>query len=265
MTGAGPDDGRRTPLTPQSMRRTDTRLGDAHISTLHAPRRRESPAPTFVLLHGIGMAGVTLLGLARQLSAHGEVWAPDLPGFGHSPELGEPRDIAQTADLMAEWMRAAGVSALVTLIGHSMGTQVATELAVRHPALVDRLILMAPTVDRGARTVTQQVARMAEDLRDDSQRVLRLGALSYLRVGPRWFAGKLRVMMRHHLEDVLPLVARPTLVLRSADDRVCPRPWVGECADLAPHSVFVELPGLGHETMISNPRPAAEAILRFVS
>lgn len=201
----------------------------------------------------------------RQLSAVGEVWAPDLPGFGHSPDLGEPRDIAETADFMAEWMAAADIAVPVTLIGHSMGTQVATELAVRHPALVERLVLMAPTVDRHARTVVQQVSHMTEDLRDDSRRVLRLGALSYLRVGPRWFVGKLRVMMRHHLEDVLPKVSQPTLVLRGADDLVCPEVWVRECADLVPQASFEQLPGLDHETMISNPRPAARVIIDFIS
>nr|WP_269453750.1 alpha/beta hydrolase [Pseudoclavibacter sp. 13-3] len=223
-----------------------------------------SASRSFVVLHGIGMAGNTFVGLAERLSAEGEVWAPDMPGFGDSPERPTPLSIPQTADLLARWMLVAGVRTPVTLVGHSMGTQVAAEICVRHPQLVDRLVLMAPTVDASARSATAQALRMADDLRDDSLRVLGLGLANYVKVGPKWFADKLGIMLDHRIEQVLPDVRVPTLVLRGSEDRVCPDPWVRHCAQLTPGASFVQLPGVGHETMIANPALAAQAILDFL-
>lgn len=235
------------------------------ISMLHlAAVTGVSASRRFVVLHGIGMAGNTFSGLAERLSSAGEVWAPDMPGFGDSPERPTPLNIPQTADLLAQWMRVAGVPTPVTLVGHSMGTQVAAEICVRHPELVDRLVLMAPTVDASARSAATQALRMADDLRDDSLRVLGLGLANYVKVGPKWFADKLGIMLDHRIEQVLPQIRVPTLVLRGGDDKVCPEPWVRHCAQLAPGATFMQLPGVGHETMIADADPAAEAILAFL-
>jgi pimeloyl-ACP methyl ester carboxylesterase len=68
------------------------------------------------------------------------VLAPDLPGHGHS--AGQPLDsIAAMADWTVALIEAAGVSKAV-LVGHSMGSLVALEVAARHPARVRALCLI---------------------------------------------------------------------------------------------------------------------------
>jgi pimeloyl-ACP methyl ester carboxylesterase len=52
-------------------------------------------------------------------------------------------------------------------------------------------------------------------------------------------------------------------VLRGEHDDVCPVAWVRTVVDLLPDSRFAEVEGHGHETMIRDPRPAAEHILEF--
>ena len=51
-----------------------------------------------------------------------------------------------------------------------MGTQVAIEVAARHPSLVESVVLIGPTVNRRERTAPQQVLRLAQDLAVESPR-----------------------------------------------------------------------------------------------
>jgi pimeloyl-ACP methyl ester carboxylesterase len=60
------------------------------------------------------------------------VLAPDLPGFGQSWRPARRRDIDEQADVVAEVIENAGVDE-PTVVGHSVGSQVAVSLAVRHP------------------------------------------------------------------------------------------------------------------------------------
>jgi pimeloyl-ACP methyl ester carboxylesterase len=79
------------------------------------------------------------------------VLAPDLPGYGKTPvPAGASRASAPTvreqAEQLVSWMDAAGIDRAV-LFANSVGVQVATEVAVRHPARVQRLVLDRPSPD----------------------------------------------------------------------------------------------------------------------
>ncbi|WP_404498377.1 alpha/beta fold hydrolase [Arthrobacter sp. GAS37] len=51
----------------------------------------------------------------------------------------------------------------VVVVGHSMGTQFATELAVRRPELVSHVVLIGPVVDSERRTVFRQSLALGLD------------------------------------------------------------------------------------------------------
>jgi len=98
--------------------------------------------PALVFLHGAGMDHSVWALHARAFAHHGfAVLAPDLPGHGRSagPAL---NSIAALADWTAALIDAAGVKA-ARLIGHSMGSLVALEMAARHPGKVTALSLIA--------------------------------------------------------------------------------------------------------------------------
>lgn len=219
---------------------------------------------TFVLVHGIGMGRIVFAGVAERLAARGRVLALDLPGFGDSPEPGTETSLEETAEEVAHFVRTEATGA-VTLVGHSMGTQIVAEIAVRHPALLDSLVLIAPTVNRHERTATRQAARMVQDLTGEGPKVLLMGLWEYAKTNPVWFLNKLRFMLRHRLEDLCPRIATPTLVLRGETDRVCPRGWVSEVARAIPDGTMREIPGRGHEAIIKSPEPVASMILDFVA
>jgi pimeloyl-ACP methyl ester carboxylesterase len=104
---------------------------------------------------------------AERLGVHHPVYAPDLPGFGKSAKPRQALDLAGLSDALASWMRAVGLNR-AAFLGNSMGCQIVAEFALRHPSLIERAVLQGPTVDREARNLVRQAARLPADARKDS-------------------------------------------------------------------------------------------------
>jgi pimeloyl-ACP methyl ester carboxylesterase len=98
---------------------------------------------TVVFLHGGNVAGWMWGEQVPAFDDH-HVIVPDLPGFGGSNAL-PWRSVAATADRVAELLedKAEGPAHVV---GLSLGSSVAIELAVRHPRLVHTLFLASAQV-----------------------------------------------------------------------------------------------------------------------
>jgi pimeloyl-ACP methyl ester carboxylesterase len=101
----------------------------------------EPKSPAVVFVHGAAFDHSVWQWQSRSLAHHGlTVLAPDLPGHGRSP--GAPRvTIGDMADWIAALAEAAGIREFA-VVGHSMGSLVALETALRHPARVTRLALV---------------------------------------------------------------------------------------------------------------------------
>lgn len=233
-------------------------------STLIAERRGdETSARTLVLVHGIGMGRKVFADLVRRFEEDSLVVAVDLPGYGEAPEPPRTPAIERMADLVAAYLRRLGRGPVV-LLGHSMGTQVVTEVAVRHPACVDRLVLVAPTVDRRRRRPLVQLARLGVDLFGESGKVLLLGSREYLRAGPH-LRRKMKAMLVHRPEHSYPRIAVPTLVIRGELDVVVPQEWFDEVVAAIPDATAFVVPGHHHETLIRTARPAADELRRWLA
>ena len=105
--------------------------------------REFDPAlPTIVFLHGAGLDHTVWALLARWFAHRGfGALAPDLPGHGRSE--GKPLEtIAAMADFTAALMEAAGARR-TRIVGHSMGSLIALETAVRHPDHIEAIGLIA--------------------------------------------------------------------------------------------------------------------------
>lgn len=232
-----------------------------HAGATLIAQRRGRGTPTYLLIHGIGMGRSVFGDLALHLGDTADVIAIDLPGYGEAPEPPRVLTVERTADLVAAYLRAR-VHGPVVLVGHSMGAQVALEVAVRHPSLVSRMALLGPSVDPAARSVPAQLGRLAHDLLFESPRVIAIGAREYLRAGPH-LRLKLRAMLTHRPERVLAQVAVPTLVIRGEDDTVAPRQWCQAIADGVADGRLAEIAGHGHETMIRDAAPSARLLRAF--
>jgi pimeloyl-ACP methyl ester carboxylesterase len=218
--------------------------------------------PTYVLVHGIGMGHRYWSDLADALSRRGRVLALDLPGFGDAPEPPRTPTIAESGADLAELLEQECGGEPAVLVGHSMGTQVVVEAAVQRPELVASVVLIAPTVNPRERSAFMQGVRLLEDPSLTRPKVVALGIRSYLQAGPRWYFRKLRRMLDHRIELVLPDVAAPALVVRGEHDRLAPRAWAEQVARMLPHGRYVEVADRGHETMVTAGEHVAELIER---
>ena len=101
--------------------------------------------PVVVLVHPDTVAGgAVLVSLARQLGDDHLVLVPDLFGFGFSSRPVTPGRLQSTtgqAETLAAFIDEQGVSG-VHLVGFGWGGEVATEMAVIRPELVQRLTLV---------------------------------------------------------------------------------------------------------------------------
>ena len=106
---------------------------------------RMGPAegPPVVLLHGFGGDLNGWLFNLPVLAEQHRVFALDLPGHGRAEKDATGLDVAGLAELVADYMEAAGTGP-AHVVGHSLGGAVALKLALDQPARVTRLTLLAP-------------------------------------------------------------------------------------------------------------------------
>ncbi len=83
---------------------------------------------------------------AERLAEDFPVYAPDLPGFGHSSKPSHALDLPALAEALASWMTAAGLES-AAMVGNSLGCQVIAEFGVRYPQRLHRAVLQGPTID----------------------------------------------------------------------------------------------------------------------
>ena len=228
-----------------------------------AAARPPRAALPLVMIHGLGVSAQTLVPLARRLALHRGVLVPDLPGFGRSPApRGGALGIAELAAAVAAAMTAAGCERAAVL-GHSLGCQVAVELADRFAERVDRLVLVAPTVDRAARTASGQIARLLADSWREPPALLPLAVWDYLS-GPFRAMATLRFALADRIEVKLPRIAVPALVVRGGRDPLVSAPWAAEVARLLPAGELATVPRAAHAVPYGAPDELARRVEDFL-
>lgn len=108
--------------------------------TLHFTTRGEGPP--LMLIMGLGADGSVWEEHVKAYEKHFTCYLIDNRGIGPSPVTEGPYTTAMMADDVAALMDAQGI-AQAHVAGLSMGGAIAQELALRHPAKVDRLVLVS--------------------------------------------------------------------------------------------------------------------------
>lgn len=98
-----------------------------------------------LLIHGWSSSSFAMSPLVGQLSQRFSCIAVDLPGFGKSPPFPQRASIPIYADILADLLEEISDGPVV-LVGHSMGGMISLTMALRHSALVERMVLLSPTI-----------------------------------------------------------------------------------------------------------------------
>jgi pimeloyl-ACP methyl ester carboxylesterase len=215
----------------------------------NAPGLESTP---IVLVHGLASSR-TLKPLIRALGTRRPVFAPDLPGFGMSDQPIHALDVPGLADALRRWLLDNQLAPAI-VIGVSFGSQVAVDLAARHPATVDRLVLVGPTVDAEARSATRLALRWIRNAPHSSPRLAPTIVHDFIDAGPWRSMRTLRRALEDPVEEKLAEIEAPTLIVRPERDHLVPEAWTKRVAELIPDSELVVLPKAGHSI---GPRTAA--------
>jgi pimeloyl-ACP methyl ester carboxylesterase len=100
----------------------------------------QAEGPPVVILHGLFGSGRNWASIAQRLAGAHQVIALDARNHGASP-WAETMSYAEMAEDVLATLRARGIGR-ARLIGHSMGGKTAMLCALRHPAAVDRLVVV---------------------------------------------------------------------------------------------------------------------------
>jgi pimeloyl-ACP methyl ester carboxylesterase len=95
-----------------------------------------------LLLHGSFMAIEMMAPLIAPLAAERQVIAVELQGHGHTADVDRPFSYEQLADDVAAVLRHLG-AVPADVAGYSLGGGVALQLAIRHPEVVRKLVVLS--------------------------------------------------------------------------------------------------------------------------
>jgi 2-hydroxy-6-oxonona-2,4-dienedioate hydrolase len=218
-------------------------------------------APAVVLVHGLGVSSRYMLPLARELAPHFRVYAVDLPGFGRSEPAPAVLDVPGLADALLAWIDAGGLET-PALVANSIGCQVAASALARSPQALRRGVLLGPTFDR--RGVPVQIGRLLRTGVHERPGLAAVMVRDYAACGLRRVARTARHAFAHRIEDDLPAITCPVLVVRGGRDRVVPQRWAEDVTAALPDGRLAVLPGHGHALNYSAPGPLTAAIRPFL-
>jgi 2-hydroxy-6-oxonona-2,4-dienedioate hydrolase len=217
-----------------------------------------------VLVHGLVVSSRYHVPLGDRLARRRPVLAPDLPGFGASERPRGHPDTRALGTLLARWLDGAGV-APVALVANSYGCQIATHTALARPDLFDRLVLLGPTMDPRGRRVGEQLRRWARESRTQTSALQRILFRDYARAGPRRALATFRHALADRIEDRLPHLHVPTLVVRGTRDPIVPQRWAEEATGLLPDGRLAVLPGATHAINHEQPAQTARVLDHFLA
>jgi pimeloyl-ACP methyl ester carboxylesterase len=261
---------------------------------VHYQEAGESDSPPMVVIHGFASSNLVwskvLLGLADMGF---RVIAPDLPGYGYS---GKPRDfdytITSQAAMIVGFLKQLGIERTV-LVGSSYGGAVAATIALDHPTLVEKLILVgAVTNNRPTRYMLMRL--LGSPVIGDILSPLLAGSLTLVRRRMKrvydrhsWVLDERRVQARHlplrtrgthraiirtvrrwdadRVSRDAHLISQPSLVIWGENDREVPLRDGERIHQEIPNSRFIVFRECGHIPHEEYPERFTEVVSEFCS
>jgi pimeloyl-ACP methyl ester carboxylesterase len=246
-----------------------------------------SGSQTLVWVHGWASFKEIWLQLKEATAPYARSYAPDLPGHGASP-IGSARRMQDVAERVLAFCTARQIERCV-LIGHSMGGNVAVEMTLARPELVEKLILLDPALLTGAmpvytRTYLRQrlgwpiwrgsmvAARMVDQVGKALPQLkrVRLASAAINRLGriaghdPEGTHRLLGGLFENPLDAKLHQITVPTLLVGGVFDPLVPASSTRKIARGIPNAKYVEFFFGAHNPMDERPTEIARLIVDFL-
>jgi pimeloyl-ACP methyl ester carboxylesterase len=243
--------------------------------------------PVVVLLHGWSAFKELWWSTLLALAPHARAYAPDMPGHGDSPLLGSA-SMHKIAERVEQFCAVRGHDR-ITLVGHSMGGNIALELALARPDLVERLVLVDAAAQpaempiytrsyldqtfgwavlRTSMAAARQIGLVGRLVPHAHRGGVVLPALRRVTYMARHDAAALRALLDSLFENPLGLrlgdVRVPTLVISGEFDPLVPPPLSRRVAAAIPGAQYAVIRRAAHNPMDERPREFNAALLAFL-
>jgi poly(3-hydroxyalkanoate) depolymerase len=251
---------------------------------LHVSVRSGDPRwPPLLLCNGIGARLELLQPFVDALDPRRAVIRFDVPGIGGSPEPVVPYSLWTSSPLLSDLLDQLGYQQ-ADVLGISWGGGLAQQFALRYPARVRRLVLVAtgtgalmvpghPRVLRHMLTTRRHrspdhAARIAGEIYGGSMREdpSRTSELLRATAGPgpgRGYYYQLLAAVGWTSLPLLPMLRQPTLILAGDDDPLSPLANARIMHRLIPRSELKIYRG-GHLNLVSEPKHMAAMVAEFL-
>jgi len=251
-----------------------------------------------IFVHGLGGGWQNWLENLPAIAAAGyRAIALDLPGFGRSNMPSDPITITRLARTVDELCGELGLDT-VSIVGNSMGGFTAAEAAIRHPARIDRLVLVdAAGISSalGRNWLSERVGRflvtgaIGGAAPRDREKALKLMARPGLvqigmgavarhptllardlvaeqltSVGAPGFMPALEAIIAYDFTDRLSEITCPALVVQGDQDVLVPIGDAHEFAARIPDAATLILHDTGHVPMLERPATFNRALIEFL-
>jgi pimeloyl-ACP methyl ester carboxylesterase len=253
--------------------------------------------PPVVFIHGLSGSWQNWLEQLPVFARDHRVIAFDLPGFGASQMPREKITIRGYGHFVDALLDELGVSS-AAVVGNSMGGFIGTELAIRFPERVERLVLVSAAglsieylrneralavlgaIENRLAAYSGWLASRSDALarRPGARRMIfgivakrpdRLpGPLVAEQVrgsGKPGFLPALDALTDYPIRDRLGEIACPTLIVWGAEDKLVPARDADEFARLIPNSRKVVWPETGHVAMLERPEAFNALVQAFLA
>ena len=252
-------------------------LADGKVSV-----EQSGEGPTLFLLHSLLSDRASFDAIVPKLSQSFRVVVPELPGFGRSPAVSG--GLAEVADRMAEAVKEAAGGRNAIVLGNGYGGFVTLQMAIRHPAIAERLILAdcgaafseegrqafrnmaAASGAKGLSAITDVAMRrlFAPEFQAAHPDLMRDRREAFLRTDPEVFQAACGALAELDLRPELGEVKVPVLVLVGEHDEATPPPMSRELAALLPDARLAILAGCAHVPQLQSPEIFLDAIGEFL-
>lgn len=256
----------------------------------------DSDRDPLIFIHGLSGCWQNWLEQIPHFARDRRVIAVDLPGFGQSEMPAEEISISGYADAIDALMQQLGIDS-AQVVGNSMGGFIGAEVAIQHPARVERLVLVAAaglSIESVRTERTKGLRHRAENVvfftlghiaSRSHQVALRprlraallllvaahparlpgpLAAQQVLGSGRPGFSDALEAMCRYPLRDRLELISCPTFIIWGDKDRLVPVKDAALFEQLIPNSRKIVYEDTGHVSMMERPARFNEDVRAFL-
>ncbi len=135
----------------------------------------------------------------------------------------------------------------------------------QYPERITHAVLVAPTMDPKARSIHQAALRLVLDTPYEPLSFLPVLVREYLAAGLRRTIRTLQYAFADRMEERLPHIQIPTLIVRGARDPIVRQEWTEQVHQLLPDSQLVIVRGAAHAVNFNSPDRLVRIVRSFLS